>query len=93
MERDGPDVLAVSEKLLDFSSVNQDIAIANTIYQSALDRGIGTRLPHCLTLMVASSTCGFFCYFPPRRAGGFFGVAFRGTRVATGAAAATRLRG
>ena len=27
------------------------------------------------------------------RAGGFFGVAFRGTRAATGAAAATRLRG
>src|SRR5258705_13641382 len=26
------------------------------------------------------------------RAGGFFGVAFRGTRAATGAAAATRLR-
>ena len=27
------------------------------------------------------------------RAGGFFGVAFRGTRAATGAAASTRLRG
>ena len=26
--------------------VNQDIAMANTIYQSALHKGIGTRLPY-----------------------------------------------
>jgi ornithine cyclodeaminase/alanine dehydrogenase-like protein (mu-crystallin family) len=26
--------------------VNQDIAMANAIYQSALDKGIGTRLPY-----------------------------------------------
>jgi ornithine cyclodeaminase/alanine dehydrogenase-like protein (mu-crystallin family) len=26
--------------------VNQDIAMANTIYQSALEKGIGTRLPY-----------------------------------------------
>jgi ornithine cyclodeaminase/alanine dehydrogenase-like protein (mu-crystallin family) len=26
--------------------VNQDIAMANTIYQSAVEKGIGTRLPY-----------------------------------------------
>jgi ornithine cyclodeaminase/alanine dehydrogenase-like protein (mu-crystallin family) len=26
--------------------VNQDIAMANTIYQSAMEKGIGTRLPY-----------------------------------------------
>jgi ornithine cyclodeaminase/alanine dehydrogenase-like protein (mu-crystallin family) len=26
--------------------VNQDIALANTIYQSAVEKGIGTRLPY-----------------------------------------------